>query len=652
MGPQLRWLLWLCWLSVAGCDCGQAVAPIIGWPASGRVPLESELLVTADETGVPVLLPDRVPAEEPPVAIDEPGVWATSNVHAGIWYAEVVLGDVDPETPLPLVVMLHGLGDRPRIPGGPFGGTSTPLRAIIPRGPLRRGDGYAWVPFRVRDEQPEELAAALTEVAEQLVELIRHVSHTRPTLGTPIVTGFSQGGLLTWAAALVTDQVGLAMPLAAWVPPPLMPSGMAPDEPRPPPMRSMHGTEDRIVPIDPTRRVVAELRTIGYDVVLEEFEGVAHTMTPEMNALFESWLEEALRARAPNLGGGQGQDGPEEDAYEPYLQLSETSEEAPFHEAPPPDAPDPGPPPLNLSDLRQHRGDLRWTAVVLEYARSQGIRETRLVRGAPPRSAVDMSWYFIALVGFDRVVLVDCGTEQLLAEGSASLRRRWSVVRAHPIGEVLGRVGLTPADVSDVVLTHHHWDHVGALGQFDGATIHARPNEWRRVLALLRRPVEEAGRFSPLQEGVLFPGLTVREEGWHTPNQVTVQVDCAPPDSPGEPEADSPLAAAPESPIDTTAPESPIDSAPESPIDTTAPERPIDEASRFLFVGDAAYLYRSLDEGLPSAVTVDRRQNRALLARAVAEFGVRGVVPGHDPAVFSRFPSSIEGVGLLCGDPP
>jgi hypothetical protein len=33
---------------------------------------------------------------------------------------------------------------------------------------------------------------------------------------------------------------------------------------------------------------------MGYDVDLAEFDGVGHTMSPEMNALFHVWLDRAV----------------------------------------------------------------------------------------------------------------------------------------------------------------------------------------------------------------------------------------------------------------------------------------------------------------------------------------------------------------------
>jgi glyoxylase-like metal-dependent hydrolase (beta-lactamase superfamily II) len=59
-----------------------------------------------------------------------------------------------------------------------------------------------------------------------------------------------------------------------------------------------------------------------------------------------------------------------------------------------------------------------------------------------------------------------------------------------------------------------------------------------------------------------------------------------------------------------------------------------------ILASDNAYLYQNLEQRLPIAQTLDRDANLAAqgrMLRLAAE--PRLVVPGHDPAVFTRFPS-------------
>lgn len=93
-------------------------------------------------------------------------------------------------------------------------------------------------------------------------------------------------------------------------------------------------------------------------------------------------------------------------------------------------------------------------------------------------------------------------------------------------------------------------------------------------------------------------GLTVRYAGAHTPGQLMVRLTCA--------------------------------------------DREI------VIAGDAAYLYRNVEQGRPVTVTVDRDRNVADVAAAVQSVGAENVLPGHDPALFERHPADTAGVALVC----
>ncbi|MFW6087140.1 MAG: alpha/beta hydrolase [Myxococcota bacterium] len=221
--------------------------------------------------------------------------WAEA---AGLDYLEIVAGDVDPDAPLPLVLGLHGLGDKPRVPEDARLGDGIPYRIVMPRAPEPSGHhGYTWLPVRVRDGKVGVLCESLRERAELLAEFLRAVRRQRPTVGRPVVTGGSQGGMLTFTLAVHhPDVVAAAVPVMGWLPPPLVPEGVE-DAEAYPPIYAVHGEADRVIPVDLDREGVDALQRLGLDVRFETYEGVGHHMTAAMDEQVQTWLARMLRAQ-------------------------------------------------------------------------------------------------------------------------------------------------------------------------------------------------------------------------------------------------------------------------------------------------------------------------------------------------------------------
>jgi phospholipase/carboxylesterase len=212
----------------------------------------------------------------------------------GIYFLEVVIGEASFDDMLPMLVVLHGRGGTAQIPGGPFLGLTHPVRVIVPQAPDALGSGYEWLPVYVGQGLVDRLSSTLFQTASRIARLLRDLTRRRATMGRVIVSGFSQGGLLTLTLALFHDDVvGEAFPLACWLPPPLEPPYRRSDlvYPR---IRSMHGTDDPTIPIEPTRQLFARLATHGFDVRFVAFDHVVHTISDEENALFHFWLEAAV----------------------------------------------------------------------------------------------------------------------------------------------------------------------------------------------------------------------------------------------------------------------------------------------------------------------------------------------------------------------
>jgi phospholipase/carboxylesterase len=191
-----------------------------------------------------------------------------------------------------MIVAIHGLGDRPESFIRLMEDFDRAARVIAVRGIIPYREGRAWFAIRFRDNEPEALAAALAKAADRVAATIRDLQERRPTRGRPIVLGFSQGGMMSFALAVRhPDLFAAALPISGWLPPALLPRV---DVTAPIPIRTLHGVNDRIVPFAPTASVAKQLERVGQPVELIPFPGVGHRITPPMKARLFSELRELL----------------------------------------------------------------------------------------------------------------------------------------------------------------------------------------------------------------------------------------------------------------------------------------------------------------------------------------------------------------------
>ena len=130
-----------------------------------------------------------------------------------------------------------------------------------------------------------------------------------------------------------------------------------------------------------------------------------------------------------------------------------------------------------------------------------------------------------------RNILVDTGFD-LQDPVKQQMARDSNIVNGCSPRQVLATVGLTPADISAVILTHAHWDHIGALDCYPNAHFFLQQEELERWEELVVRPgyesawqgvtdpadlprlraLQQAGRLDLLQGEVdeLFPGICIR----------------------------------------------------------------------------------------------------------------------------------------------
>lgn len=233
-------------------------------------------------------------APPPPDQVDAPAVQRTPVVDvppgrldvAERWVGGAVEGDA-----VPVVVAVHGLGDDPSNFGWITSDWAAPARVVLPRAPTRFGKGYAWMTIRSGQGLDEELAGQLAVSASRVASLCDALAADPNTVGKPVITGFSQGGMIAYAVAVRhPDSVAGAVPVSGWLPEPLWPGAGEPVAP----IRALHGDVDRVIEIGKAQRTAGALQAAGADATLQIFPGVGHVMPPAVRAQMDTNIN-ALR---------------------------------------------------------------------------------------------------------------------------------------------------------------------------------------------------------------------------------------------------------------------------------------------------------------------------------------------------------------------
>ena len=141
--------------------------------------------------------------------------------------------------------------------------------------------------------------------------------------------------------------------------------------------------------------------------------------------------------------------------------------------------------------------------VVLKYGESI-YNEKYIFAGGAPDVMLPISFVIYLIQDGNRNILVDAGCN----DGAGFKMSCF----CKPI-EVLEKYGLRPEDITDVILTHRHHDHVEAIGDFKDAVIHIQKEEY----APARKFIPENSKVEIFEEQTsLGPNLTIRKIGGHS----------------------------------------------------------------------------------------------------------------------------------------
>ena len=219
---------------------------------------------------------------------------------AGVPYLEHMTGGARPDERVPMIVALHPMGGDPADFLQMLRRYRRRARLILPYG-HPSGGLYIWY-----DAVHDVAAPLVTRETDRIAAALAALTAARPTVGKPLVTGFSQGGMMTFALAVThPEALAAAFPIGGLLPPSLYPSAALSSEPRPatlPPIAAFHGASDLAVPTQGARASIAELRRAGYTAELREYAGVEHDISDEeLGEILEriGQAADSLTARAP-----------------------------------------------------------------------------------------------------------------------------------------------------------------------------------------------------------------------------------------------------------------------------------------------------------------------------------------------------------------
>jgi glyoxylase-like metal-dependent hydrolase (beta-lactamase superfamily II) len=110
----------------------------------------------------------------------------------------------------------------------------------------------------------------------------------------------------------------------------------------------------------------------------------------------------------------------------------------------------------------------------IEYARANRYaRVADIALNSQSKDSVTFSYYFWYLSGHNgHKVLVDVGMQV----DTATVRRSFKSYASPEVA--LRRLGIQPDEITDVIITHPHYDHIGGLDLFPKAKVWMQKNEY------------------------------------------------------------------------------------------------------------------------------------------------------------------------------
>lgn len=245
----------------------------------------------------------------------------------------------------------------------------------------------------------------------------------------------------------------------------------------------------------------------------------------------------------------------------------------------------------------------------IRYATIPNFPVRGLIAGADTARRMDIAMTVWLLRGNGRTVLVDAGFYR------DKFVQRWKPADFISPSDAVARAGVRAEDVTDIIVSHVHWDHADGLDLFPNARIWIQKEEYQHHVGAQGGQLDRAidpddakmladlaahGRVNQVNgdSTEIIPGITVFTGGKHTYASQYAAVRM--------------------------------------------------KGGTAVIASDNLYLYENLDTHRPIAQTLDSLSNLAAQERMVRLASVpRLIVPGHDPAVFVRFAKPGNGIARI-----
>jgi glyoxylase-like metal-dependent hydrolase (beta-lactamase superfamily II) len=236
----------------------------------------------------------------------------------------------------------------------------------------------------------------------------------------------------------------------------------------------------------------------------------------------------------------------------------------------------------------------------IRYATLKDFRVSGLVKGADPARRMDIAMMIWLIKGQGHTILFDAGfyREQFM--------KQWKPADYQRPDAAIAVAGLKPEDITDVIISHIHWDHADGFDLFPNAKIWIQKEEleyyageaWQGhartaadpdvLLSLVKWNTMGKVNLVNGDAQEIFPGITAYIGGKHTWQSQYITVNTA--------------------------------------------------AGTVVLASDNVYMYENLEKHVAIAATLDEASNLRTQDRMKKQASSeRLILPGHDPAIMTGF---------------